>query len=115
MPTNCVEAYNVSDFYPSNLTARPNCSCIHMAMTSMKRVMLEEEGRSAGAETNMPAEVAEKRRKNPPARLHDTHNGILSRSAPEQSCIRVHCIKAFLYYLCFDDKASLPPLPNLRE
>ena len=42
-----------------------------MAITSIKSVMLEEEGRSAGAETNMPAEVADKRRKNPPARLHN--------------------------------------------
>lgn len=52
----------------------------------MKRVMLEEEGRSAGAETNMPAEVADKSRKNPPARLHNKHaqqNKSLSRFAPD--------------------------------
>lgn len=35
----------------------------------MKRVMLDDEGRSAGAETNMPAELADKIKKNPPARL----------------------------------------------
>lgn len=52
-----------------NLTARSNCPLSHMAMTSMKSVMLEEEGKSAGAETNMPAEVADNRRNNPPARL----------------------------------------------
>lgn len=38
-------------------------------MTSMKSVMLDDDGRSAGAETNMPADVADKRRKKPPARL----------------------------------------------
>lgn len=31
--------------------------------------MLEEEGKSAGAETNIPAEVADKSKKKPPARL----------------------------------------------
>lgn len=51
------------------LTARLNRSSSHMAMMSMKSVMLDEEGRRAGADTNMPAEVAEKIRKNPPARL----------------------------------------------
>lgn len=42
-----------------------------MVMTSMKSVMLEEEGKRAGAETNIPAEVADKSKKKPPARLED--------------------------------------------
>lgn len=52
-----------------HLTAKLNRPLSHMAMTSMKSVMLEEEGKSAGAETNIPAEVADKSKKNPPARL----------------------------------------------
>lgn len=57
-----------------DLTARPNCPLSHMAMTSMNNVMLEEEGRRAGAETNMPAEVADKSRNNPPARLSENYS-----------------------------------------
>lgn len=53
-----------------HLTARLNRPSSHNDMTSMKNVMLEDDGRRAGAETKTPAEVAENIKKKPPARLH---------------------------------------------
>lgn len=40
-----------------------------MALTNMKSSMDEEDGSRAGADTNMPADVADKSRKNPAERL----------------------------------------------
>ena len=52
-----------------NLTARLKRPSSHKDITSMKSVMLEDEGRRAGAATKTPAEVAEKIKKHPPTRL----------------------------------------------
>lgn len=57
------------------LTARLNRPSSHNDMTSMKNVMLEDDGRRAGAETKIPAEVAENNKKNPPTRLHGGGGG----------------------------------------
>lgn len=55
-------------------------------MTSMKSVMLEEEGKSAGAETNIPAEVADKSKKKPPARLRILNVGVFT-SKQRERCV----------------------------
>lgn len=78
------------------LTAKLNRPLSHMAITNMKSVMLEEEGKSAGAETNIPAEVADKSKKKPPARLrilyfheHNKHGVLLQSLSRTQ---RAHLI-----------------------
>lgn len=47
-----------------------------MVMTTITRTMAEEEGRRADADTNMPAEVADKIRNRPPARLTEVDNDV---------------------------------------